>query len=515
LRINDHPADKPAFAMLGSGVEVTYGELNQASNQGAHLFRDRGITPGDGIAIWLPNHAEFLKITWAAQRSGIYYTPISTFFQTEEVTYILENSDASLLITNPELLKRLPAEFLEQTKLDILLLDTLLLNKTSRDLKRQDSPDYPDWAAERRQYPTTPISDECEGAEMIYSSGTTGRPKGVRFPLAFAPLGTVSQLFKTRIKMHALGSDTRYLSTAPMYHSAPLRYNMMVTRLGGTAFILEKFDAEAALEAIQQYRITHSQWVPTMFVRMLKLGAEKRTQYDVSSLRYAIHAAAPCPADIKQQMIDWFGPIIYEYYSGTEANGSTAINSEEWLSHRGSVGRAIHGEVHILDDEGKEVPALESGTVYFANGSEFSYYKDEVKTAAAKNALGWSTLGDIGFVDAEGYLYLQDRKSFMIISGGVNIYPQEVENLLITHPRVSDVAVFGVPDDEFGEAVKAVVELMPGTASTPELAVELIMFCRAKLSHIKCPRTLDFLPKLPRHPTGKLYKQQLKDPYWP
>lgn len=489
--------------MLGSGVEVTYGELNEASNQGAHLFRDRGIAPGNGIAIWLPNHAEFLKITWAAQRSGIYYTPISTFFQTEEVTYILDNSDASLLITNSELLKRLPAAFLAQTKLDILLLDN-----TAGD------PGWPDWATERSQYPTTPIGDECEGAEMIYSSGTTGRPKGVRFPLAFAPLGTLSQLFKTRIKMYALGADTRYLSTAPMYHSAPLRYNMMVTRLGGAAFILEKFDAEAALEAIQQYRVTHSQWVPTMFVRLLKLAAEKRAQYDVSSLQYAIHAAAPCPVDIKQQMMDWFGPIIYEYYSGTEANGSTAINSQEWLSHRGSVGRAIHGDVHILDDDGKEVPTLESGTVYFANGSEFSYYKDDIKTAAAKNSLGWSTLGDIGFVDAEGYLYLQDRKSFMIISGGVNIYPQEVENLLITHPQVSDVAVFGVPDKEFGEAVKAVVELMPGTPSSPELALELIAFCRAKLSHIKCPRTLDFLPKLPRHPTGKLYKQALKDQYW-
>jgi len=493
--------------MLGSGVEVTYGELNQASNQGAHLFRDRGIAPGNGIAIWLPNQAEFLKITWAAQRSGIYYTPISTFFQTEEVTYILGNSDASLLITSSELLERLPTEFLEKTTLDILLVD-------SAD-GHSGWPDYPDWSAERGRYPLTPISNECEGAEMIYSSGTTGRPKGVRFPLAFAPLGTISPLFKTRIEMYALGPDTRYLSTAPMYHSAPLRYNMMVTRLGGTAFILEKFDAEAALEAIQQYRITHSQWVPTMFVRMLKLADQKRAQYNVSSLRYVIHAAAPCPIDIKQQMIDWFGPIVYEYYSGTEANGSTAISSEEWLSHRGSVGRAIHGDVHILDDEGEEVQALESGTVFFANGSEFSYYKDASKTAAAKNALGWSTLGDIGFVDTEGYLYLQDRKSFMIISGGVNIYPQEVENLLITHPRVSDVAVFGVPDKEFGEAVKAVVELMPGTASSPELATEMIAFCREKLSHIKCPRSLDFLPKLPRHPTGKLYKQQIKEQYWP
>tara|TARA_R110002072_G_scaffold59158_5_gene150752 strand:- start:21724 stop:23247 length:1524 start_codon:yes stop_codon:yes gene_type:complete len=506
LRINDHPTDKIAYQMLGSGVEVTYGELNAGSNQAAHLFRDRGILAGDGIAIWLPNHEEFLKITWAAQRGGLYYTPISTFFQTDEVTYILDNSDARLLVTNPELLARLPESFLASTELDILLVDGSNAGG--------EAPGYPNWIDERARYPSTAIADEYEGAEMIYSSGTTGRPKGVRFPLQFNEIGTVSDLFKTRIQMHNLNSEVRYLSTAPMYHSAPLRYNMMVTRLGGTAYILEKFDAEAALSAIHQHQITHSQWVPTMFVRLLKLPREIRDQYDLSSLRYAIHAAAPCPVDIKQQMIDWFGPVIYEYYSGTEANGSTAITTEEWLSHRGSVGRAIHGELHILNDNGVEVPPLESGSVYFARGSDFSYYKDDKKTAAAKNAAGWSTLGDIGYVDAEGYLYLQDRKSFMIISGGVNIYPQEVENLLVNHPKVADVAVFGVPNEEFGEEVKAVVELLPGELSSEQLALELIDYCREKLSHVKCPRSIDFSLALPRHPTGKLYKKPLRDQYW-
>jgi acyl-CoA synthetase (AMP-forming)/AMP-acid ligase II len=350
---------------------------------------------------------------------------------------------------------------------------------------------------------------------MIYSSGTTGQPKGVRFPLKFAPPGDVSDLYKTRIKMHQLGPAVRYLSTAPMYHSAPLRYNMMVTRLGGTAYILEKFDAEAALAAIQQFAITHSQWVPTMFVRLLKLAESTRLGYDVSSLQYVIHAAAPCPIEIKQQMIDWLGPVIYEYYSGTEANGSTAITTEEWLKHKGSVGKAIHGEIHILDDDGLEQPPLQPGTVYFANGSDFHYHKDPEKTRLAKNDQGWSTLGDIGYLDEAGYLYLQDRKSFMIISGGVNIYPQEIENLLITHPAVSDVAVFGVPNAEFGEEVKAVVELLPETAASPQLGTELLSFCRDRLSHIKCPRTIDFTPQLPRHPTGKLYKRQLRAQYWP
>lgn len=489
--------DKIAYCMAETGESVTYRQLDELSNQASHHFRQLGLRPRDGIAILLGNHISYLPICWAAQRSGLYYTPISTLFQRDEIEYILNNSDARVLITAVEYLEKLSTENFRQIKIFLV-----------------DEGAYPNWHKEVARFNVTPIADACEGAEMLYSSGTTGKPKGVRFELDLSPLGTVSDLFMTRVEMHQVDDTTRYLSTAPLYHSAPLRYNLMVTRMGGTSVIMEKFDAENALRLIEQFAITHSQWVPTMFVRLRKLPRSIRDSFDLSSLRYAIHAAAPCPVDIKQFMIDWWGPILYEYYSGTEANGSTAITSEEWLTHKGSVGRAIHGELRIVDDEDRELPAHKIGTVYFANGSDFTYYKDPDKTAAAKNARGWSTLGDIGYVDDEGFLYLRDRKSFMIISGGVNIYPQEIENTLINHEDVADVAVFGIPNDEFGEEVKAVVQLNDASKASKEIANILIDYCRARISHAKCPRTIDFMESLPRHPTGKLYKNELRDPYW-
>ena len=494
------PGDKVAYRMAGSGATITYAELETESNRAAQLFRHHGLKPGDGIAILLPNHPRYLQMAWGAQRSGLYYTPVSVLFQRQEIDYILTNSDARLFVTSAAHIHKVSPEVLSR-------LTVLIVGDTA-------ATGFPDWDEAVSEFPGIPVSDECEGAEMIYSSGTTGQPKGVRFPLAFAPLGTVSPLFQRRAAMHRISADTRYLSTAPLYHSAPLRYNMMVTRHGGSCVIMEKFDAERALQLIEEHAISHSQWVPTMFVRLLKLPAEVRASYDLSSLKYLIHAAAPCPVEIKQQLIDWLGPVVYEYYSGTEANGQTAITSEEWLTHRGSVGRAIHGELHILDDAGNELPPGAVGTVYFAGGSNFSYYKDPEKTAAARNAKGWSTLGDMGYVDEEGYLYLRDRKSFMIISGGVNIYPQEIENVLVTHPAVVDAAVFGIPNEEYGEEVKAVVQPVDFSQAGDALAAELIDWCRARISHVKCPRSIDFEAELPRHPTGKLYKQKLRDKYW-
>jgi len=496
--------DKCAYVMADTGEQVSYRELDATSNQAAHLFRRRGLKPGDGIAILLHNHPEYLKIAWGAQRSGLYYTPISILFQPGEIQYILDNSDAKLLITHSEHLKTLGDNL---PNLPIYLVD----QPTASTISHQR---LLDWRTALTTESETPVADECEGAEMIYSSGTTGQPKGVRFAQQTRPLGEVTDLFKARVAMHQVNSDTVYLSTAPLYHSAPLRYNLMVTRLGGTAVIMPKFDPEAALRLIEKHQITHSQWVPTMFVRLLKLPKEIQRRYDTSSLRYAIHAAAPCPVTVKRQMLDWWGPILFEYYSGTEANGQTAISPEEWEAHPGSVGKAIYGEIHILDEAGRELPTGETGTVYFAGGGNFSYYKDPEKTAAARNQLGWSTLGDMGYVDGDGYLYLKDRRSFMIISGGVNIYPQEVENLLVSHPLVLDVAVFGIPNSEFGEEVKAIVELVDFSLAGDQLAAELINFCRHSLSHVKCPRSIEFEEKLPRHPTGKLYKRQLRDRYW-
>ncbi len=355
------------------------------------------------------------------------------------------------------------------------------------------------------------IDDACEGAEMLYSSGTTGHPKGVRAAHPGAPLGSVSELFIRRLSLHEIDNNAIYLSTAPLYHSAPLRYNNMMQRSGATSVIMDRFDALRSLSLIEKYRITHSQWVPTMFVRLLRLPESDRCGYDLSSHRLAIHAADPCPVEIKRQMLDWWGPILHEYYSGTEGNGQTAISSEQWLEHPGSVGKPILGKLHIANDIGEELSVGATGTVYFSDGPLFEYYKDPEKTAEAYNQHGWSTLGDIGYVDEAGYLYLTDRASHMIISGGVNIYPREVEDILVTHPAVQDAAVFGIPHDEFGEEVKAAVQLVEGQ----EVAAEtLIEFCRERLAHLKCPRSIDFHAELPRHQTGKLYKEVLKAPYW-
>jgi acyl-CoA synthetase (AMP-forming)/AMP-acid ligase II len=376
------------------------------------------------------------------------------------------------------------------------------------------APGYPSWAEAREAQPDELIPDACEGAEMLYSSGTTGQPKGVRNARPGAPIGSTSELFRRRVALHALDDRIVYLSTAPLYHSAPLRYTAMTHRLGGTAVIMPKFDAAAALAAIERHRITHSQWVPTMFVRLLRLPEEERNRWALDTHRFAIHAAAPCPVDVKRAMLDWWGPILYEYYSGTEGNGQTAITSDEWRAHPGSVGRPILGAVHVLDAQFREVPAGATGTVYFEGGPQFEYYKDPEKTARSRSPQGYSTLGDIGYVDRDGYLYLTDRASFMIISGGVNIYPQEVENVLLAHPLVADAAVFGVPNDEFGEEVKAAVELSKGATGDEVLAQELIAFCRSRLAHFKCPRSIDFHTALPRHQTGKLYKRELRDADW-
>ena len=494
--------DKAAYVMARSGETVTYGELEARSNQGAHLLRSLGLRRGDSIALMMDNNARYFEICFAAQRSGLLFTAMSSRLSPQEAEYILADCGAKALVVSSSLAAQAAA----------------LLGRTPQVRHRfcvnGTLPGYASWETAREAQPVDRIADESAGRDMLYSSGTTGRPKGVKTELLDEAIDAANTLVKVAQKLYGLGTDSVYLSPAPLYHAAPLRFNMTVMRFGGTSVIMEHFDAEEALALIERHRITHSQWVPTMFVRMLKLPPEVRAKYGHPSLRVAIHAAAPCPAQVKEAMIDWWGPVLFEYYAGTEGNGFVACDSQAWLAHRGTVGRALVGEVRILDDDGHALPNGETGTVYFANGPAFEYHNDPDKTAASKSAQGWTTLGDVGYQDAEGFLYLTDRRHYMIISGGVNIYPQEVENLLVTHPKVMDVAVIGVPNEEFGEEVKAVVQPADMAAAGPRLAEELIAYCRANLSHIKCPRSVDFEAELPRHPTGKLYKRLLRDRYW-
>jgi long-chain acyl-CoA synthetase len=363
--------------------------------------------------------------------------------------------------------------------------------------------------------PSTPIADEQLGCAMLYSSGTTGRPKGILRPIADVPPATWLPLYQFVNSLWCYRNDMVYLSPAPLYHSAPQAAVGLAIRNGATSIIMEKFDPAQYLALVEQYRVTHSQLVPTMFSRMLKLPDDIRLRHDLSSLEFAVHAAAPCPEQVKHAMMQWWGPIVHEYYGATEGLGFTACTPEEWFAHPGTVGRVMLGELHILDEDGRPCAVGESGTVWFKTATPFEYYNDSKRTAEARSADGsMSTVGDVGYVDGDGFLYLTDRKTYMIISGGVNIYPQECENLLITHPKVADAAVFGVPNEDLGEEVKAVVQVMPGFTPDEALAAELIAFCQQHLSRQKCPRSIDFEAELPRLPTGKLYKRVLRDRYW-
>jgi acyl-CoA synthetase (AMP-forming)/AMP-acid ligase II len=494
--------DKPAVIMAATGEIVTYRQLEDRSNQIAQLFRKLGLGRGDSIAIWMENNRSYLEICIAAGRAGLYYTAIGTRLTMAEVAYIAGDCGARVLITSHAM-----AEQAAQLRPMLTGADRCFMIGGT-------APGYESFDAAVAEEPAVPIADQMHGRDMLYSSGTTGRPKGVRQELSTEPIEVPHPTLFLLVRLYRFDTQTIYLSPAPLYHAAPLRYSLGALALGGTVVIMDHFEPETALSLIERHRITHSQWVPTMFVRMLKLPPDTRTRYDLSSLKVAIHAAAPCPIEVKQQMIDWWGPIVYEYYAATEGNGFCGISSAEWLSHRGSVGRAMLGEPHILDESGNELPVGQEGIVYFANGPQFSYHNDPVKTAESRSSAGWTTMGDIGRLDAEGYLYLTDRKSFVIISGGVNIYPQEAENALILHPKVADVAVIGVPDPEFGESVKAIVQPVDMAEAGPELEAELIQFCKQRLSAIKCPRSIDFDPALPRYPNGKLYKRLIKDRYW-
>lgn len=499
--------DKPAIIMARTGATITYRELDIAANKVSRLLADAGLAPGDNVAVCLENHERFFDVIWGCHYAGLIYTACSSRLTSDELSYIINDCGAKALITSSYLADQVAAV---ADKIPTVTL-RLMIDGTI------DGFDDFDTAVSRAS--SDPLPDRVDGSDMLYSSGTTGRPKGVRLQTTGAPLGSPVPLVGLGQFLLAMDDSMVYLSPAPLYHAAPLRWNMAVHRLGGTSVIMDHFDAEEFLQAVERYRITHSQTVPTMFVRMLKLPPEIRKNYDVSSLKCVFHAAAPCPIPVKLGMIEWFGPIIHEYYAGSEGNGFVYCNSESWLAHQGTVGQSLNAVIHILDDDGNEVPTGESGTIYFESNAQFEYHNDPEKTKASRDpkGRGWTTLGDIGYLDADNFLYLTDRKAFMIISGGVNIYPQEAENVLINHPAVTDVAVFGIPHEEFGEEVKAVVQPATMPASNDDarmLEQQLIAYCREHLADLKCPRSIDFRPDLPRHPTGKLYKRLLKDEYW-
>ena len=494
--------DRIAYRLMPSGFEISWFELEQRSRKCAAAMVDAGLKQGDTIAVFLENHPRYFEILLAAHRVGLYYATISRHLKKDEVQYIVDDADVKALFCSLLTLEEVSCEALQSQGALCITLD----GETTGTLN------YEKWI---NNYPNNVIlPNTSEGTDFCYSSGTTGAPKGIK-----RSLETANQFFRVgeseRNIWKDFNRDSIYLSTAPFYHTAPVRWNMSVLKAGGTSIMMEKFDPLKALELIEKYSVTHSQWVPTMFIRMLRLPEHDRKRYELSSLRYAIHAAAPCPIEIKEAMIDWWGPILYEYYSGTELIGRTSLNSIEWLERKGSVGTPEFGHVHIIDEEGNELGPNQPGVIYFSGGGRFEYHKSPEKTQQAYNKQGWATYGDIGYVDQDGYLYLSDRLSNMIISGGVNIYPQETENCLILHPAVADVAVIGVPNHDFGEEVKAVVQLLDPTKESAMLAQELLEFCRTRISHIKCPKSIDFTTDMPRTETGKLLKRLLKQRYWP
>jgi len=491
--------DKAAVILGGSGTILTYRELDAAANRGAHVLRAAGVAAGDAIAMCLENGYGFFNVTWALIRCGAIVVPISARLTAKEIAFIVEDSGAKMLITS----SGIDAD-----------LDTLarMTPHVIRFVAGADTPGYRYWDAETNAASTDAIVDEGEGSTMLYSSGTTGRPKGVHR----RSTGGSSGVFDSAVRIFGmLGLDDGmvYLSPAPLYHSAPFAWSMATVLVGGTVVIMKRFDAEQALELIERCRVTIGQWVPTHFVRLLKLDEATRHTYDLSSLKVAVHAAAPCPVPIKRAMIDWWGPILFEYFGSTEQSALTFITSDEWLTHPGSVGRCQRGILHICDDSGEPVPTGTTGQVYSEGGVNFDYHNDPEKTAQSRNHLGWTSVGDIGYLDQEGYLYLTDRKNFMIISGGVNVYPQEIENLLVTHPRVADAAVIGTPHPDLGEQVTAIVQPLDMADATPAFAETLKSWVRSELSGVKVPKRIEFRETLPRLPTGKMVKHTLRQEY--
>lgn len=499
-RAKNYP-DRVALVMADTDESLTYRQFEEKANQMAHFIRDVGVGQGERIAVMFENSLGSVVVQGAGERTGVYYTLINYHLTADEAAYIINDSDSKVAVVAArvaDVARQLPA----------------LCPNVERWLMR-DKPDdvteFEDYETVVGAYPTTPVEDEKLGMALLYSSGTTGRPKGVLRPQLDLDPSDPLPIFQLVPKVYHTRPDMIFLQPAPLYHSGPQSATAESLRCGGTCVIMSRFDAENFLRLVDKHKVTHSLVVPTMLSRMLQLPDEVRAKYDVSSIESITHGAAPCPPSVKRGMIEWLGPIIYEYYGSTEANGSVICDSEEWLAHPGTVGKPLAGELLILDPLGKEVPVGETGQVWIKGVTNFVYLNDPAKTAEAQSADGsMSTTGDIGYVDADGYLYLTDRVGFTVISGGVNIYPREIEDVLVEHPAVADAAVVGVPDDDLGEVVKAVVEVRPGHDAAG-IEADILDFCRQRLSKYKWPRSLDVVPSLPRNTNGKLMKREIRD----
>ncbi len=504
MQLRDHVRSRKAAVILHpSGTVVTFAELEKRANRLAHYLRGADLRPGDTVAVLMENNEHIHAVMWAARRSGLYYTLVNTHLTASEIAYVVDDSGAKALISSAAMrgvCQRLPSHLSGGLPAVALLADDEL----------EGWQRYPECVAGE---PPTPIPDECDGQLLQYSAGSTGRPKGIRRPMSPTATAGVSSLSTPVFEALGVGADSVYLSPAPTYHIAPAMWSMCAQAVGATTVMMERFDAEQALDCVERYGVTHAQFVPTMFVRILRLPELTRLGFDLSTLRRVVHAAAPCPPDIKRQMIDWWGPIVDEYYGSSEGAGISFIRAEDWLSHPGSVGKPMLGLPHILDERGNQLATGEVGEIYYEGGYPFEYLNDQAKTASALSAQGWVTVGDVGYVDDDGYLFLTDRRHHMIISGGVNVYPQEAEHVLVSHPKVVDAAVFGIPDGELGQSVKAVVELVDPSSAGDEVAATLMSWVQDRLAKYKCPRSISFEERLPRTDAGKLYKQELIDKY--
>lgn len=496
--------DRAALIDLGSGEMLSFKALNDRVQRAAVWLIDQGLAVGAGVLSVMENRSEIIELGLATRRSGLYFTAASTHLTQPELAHIALDSDAQILLVSDSTAP-IALELLKRPELKHLKAFCVGQHPQS------GLPSYEAALASTdttKELPMRPL-----GRDMLYSSGTTGFPKGIRRAMVSAELRDQPEVEVVNwARSFGFDEHSVYLSPAPLYHAAPLRYVMRTLEMGGCAVLMKKFDAEQALAAIEKYGVTHSQWVPTMFVRMLELPEATRQRYKLSSMRVAIHAAAPCPVHVKQALLDWWGDIVFEYYAGSEGFGVTTINSVEWRSHPGSVGRATLGVLHIVDEEtGQELGAGEIGKIYFSGGPAFAYWNDPEKTKSAYNEQGWATYGDMGYVDADGYLYMADRRTDLILSGGVNIYPQEIENAISQHPDVQDVAVVGVPDDLFGQVPKAIIQLRDPSKANEALAHAIIEFCGPHLSKVKMPRSIVFEAELPRLETGKLLRRVLKE----